>query len=253
MAWRAAAGVSVVVVAASLLIGPANAGSVAAACMTDPHDGASRTPVPVNAVIAEATPGLEETRIHWTRWHRRVVYGDTATLAGQVVTDDGAVADASVELFARRIGHRTWKSLGSTTSDPNSGVFEFLCLRPNPTTDYRVVYQGTVYYADSASQRRIRVARAVPDRMRKVAPNRFRYTGGVRPRYVRDSVRLQAKDCRQCRWRSIDRDTTNRHSQWAFRISTNSFTGRRWFRAVVPASGGYVRGRSTHVWRISSR
>lgn len=245
--------VSAVAVAASLVVGPANAGSVAAACRTGPGDGASRSPVPVGAAVAEATPGVEETRIHWTRWHRRVVYGDTAVLAGQVVAEDGAVTDASVDLFAREAGRRNWAFVGSVRSDADTGVFELRCLRPDPTTDYRAVYQGTAYYAGTEGRRRTRVARAAPDRMRQVAPDRFRYAGAVRPRYVQDSVRLQTRQCRRCRWRTTARDTTNRRSRWAFRISTHTFSGRRWFRAVVPAGDGYVRGRSAHVWRITAR
>lgn len=34
-----------------------------------------------------STQGLESRRIRWLRWHTRVVYGETATLDGQVVTD----------------------------------------------------------------------------------------------------------------------------------------------------------------------
>lgn len=240
--------------AAALFVVPAQAagaGLTAAACAPPP--GASRTPFSVNETLADASPGLADSRIRWTRWNSLVTYGDAAGVAGQVVAEAGAVPAASVDLYEREVGTSGWELVASTTSDPDTGVFEFGCLHPNPSTDYRAVYDGTLYYRESSAQRRIRVARAVPDQMQQVTRHILQYTGVVRPRYRRERVHLQARKCRRCSWRNVDRDMTNHGSGWSFRIDAEGFSGRRWFRATVPASDGYVRSVSERVWIITSR
>lgn len=248
MRLTAAALVAALMVGTTLVPPPTHAGTTTPAC--SPRDGASRDPAPVTTTVAAVSPGMEETYIRWTRWNRRVTYGDTTALEGQVVTDNGAVARATVRLLARTASAREWTAVGSVATDSETGVFAFTCLHPNPTTDYRVVFDGDGYYRPSQAARRVRVARQVPDRMRQVAPERFRYAGAVRPRYVGETVRLQTKSCRRCRWRTTQTDLTNRRSRWAFSIAADTIRGRDWFRVVVPASDGYVRTRSAHVWWI---
>lgn len=238
---------------AALFVGPAHADGeeTVAACVPSP--GGSQTPLSVDGTVADASPGLADSSIRWTRWTSLVTYGDHAGLAGQVVAEGGAVSSAAVDLYEREAGASGWELVAATRSDPDTGVFEFGCLAPDPTTDYRVVYDGDLYHRESSAERRIRVARSVPDRMRQVSGHLFRYAGKVGPHQRGTRVLLQTRTCRRCSWRSIDRDVTNRRSAWSFRVDAERFTGRRWFRATVPASGGYVRSHSERVWSITSR
>lgn len=226
------------------------AGTTAAACVSAP--AGSRTPLAVDETVADASPGLVDSRIHWTRWSSLVTHGETAGLAGQVIVDGGAVPEASVDLYARDVGTSGWQLVSTTSSDPDTGVFAFDCLHPDPSTDYRAVYDGSLQHRESSGDRRVRVARSVPDQMTQVSRHAFRYTGEVRP-YLRPTrVLLQARTCRRCSWRNVDSDTTGRGAGWAFRIDGSGFSGRRWFRAMVPASDGYVSSPSQRIWTITS-
>jgi hypothetical protein len=211
---------------------------------------------PVEALAPAMPPGsleVQDTRIHWTGWPTSVIYGDLATLQGQVVTDDGALADAEVDLQARPVGSQRWQHVNTTTTDADTGVFTFGCLQPTMTTDYRAVYAGTVYYAGSQANRHVPVARRVPDSIVRVAPDRFRYSGSVRPRYAGGAVTLQQRRCPDCRWRTSSRTTSDGRSGWRFVIDASTFRGRRWFRAVVPANAGFIASPSEHAWRLIAR
>ena len=239
--------------AGALLTGPMQSESAATLC--DSPGGPAATD-PVTELAPEVTdvpPRLEETRIHWTRWHARLVFGGSALLEGQVVTDDGAVSEATVDLLAREAGSDRWTSMGSATSDPETGVFSFDCLRPGATTEYRAVYDGTLYYAGSQGDRTVQVARRVPDAMEQVAPYRFRFTGSVQPSYVDRPVLLQRKSCAECGWRTMVRRDTSARSAWRFTIDVSNLNGERWFRAVVPSDERYVLSPSDRVWRITNR
>jgi hypothetical protein len=75
---------------------------------------------PVEALAPALPPGsleLQDTRIHWTRWPTSVTYGDLATLQGQVVVDDGALADATVDLLVRPPDSQRWQRIATTTTD----------------------------------------------------------------------------------------------------------------------------------------
>lgn len=240
--------------AAAWLLGPMQPGSSASICV------APRAPAPVSQQVATVATdttgvsfGLRETRIRWTRWNTLVEHGDTALLEGQVVTGDGAVSEASVDLLARQAGSSGWTPAGSAATDPDTGVFSFRCLRPAATTDYRVVYEGTLYFAGTEGTRQVKVARQVQDRMQQVTSERYRLSGSVAPRYDGRPVLLQRKKCAGCAWRTITRRETSARSRWAFTIDVSGFTGRRWFRAVVPADGSFVRSHGDHVWRLTSR
>ncbi|HEX6247190.1 MAG TPA: hypothetical protein VFZ64_04915 [Nocardioidaceae bacterium] len=246
---RLVAVVLTAVVAAGL---PAEEGAAATAPACTSASPSPKTAPLTDAVAAEQAPGpvAEKTWIHWTRWSTRVVHGDPAVLEGQVVTEDGALARATVDLLERRAGTSGWSEVASATADPETGVFSFDCLRPTVTTEYQVVYGGTLLHGPSRAARTVGVARRVPDTMRKVAADRFVLAGSVQPRYVGQPVVLQRKSCADCRWRAVrTRETTNR-SRWRFAIDSSSFTRRQWFRAVVPADKGYVRSYGDHVWRI---
>jgi hypothetical protein len=236
-----------------LVVGPLESGSVAGTC-SSPAGGSTTSSL--TALVSEATgvpSGVYATSIRWVRWHSRVRYGDTAVLEGQVVTQDGAVPDAAVDLFAQEAGSDEWVPVGSATSDSDTGVFSFGCLRPAMTTDYRAVYQGTVLYSGSQGERKVEVARRVPDSMTQVASDRFRFQGSVQPRYTARPVLLQRKSCSTCRWTTVGRTSTNSRSGWRFLVDVSGFTGRRWFRAVVPGDQHFVTGYSDRTWRLTHR
>lgn len=207
-------------------------------------------------VVSESTGlsiGLNETAIRWVRWNTRVVYGDSATLAGQVVTQDGAIANATVNLLARPAGSQDWTTVASASTDPDTGVFSFTCLEPTRTTEYRAVYHGSVLYAGSEGVRTVEVARRVPDAMTQVASAGFRFEGSVEPRYAGRRVLLQRKSCASCRWGTVSGTDANTRSGWLFPIDVSGFTGDRWYRAVVPEDASYARSYSARTWRLSHR
>lgn len=204
-------------------------------------DLADRTGVPL---------GVVETRIRWVRWSTKVLYGDRAVLDGQVVTDDGAIPEATVDLYAKDATSPEWRLVQTATTDPETGVFSFTCLEPSVTSDYRAAYEGTPYFQESRAERRIGVVRRVPDAMRQVAADRFRFHGAVRPAYAHRPVLLQVKRCPSCRWRTIVRSTSTSRSRWRFTIDTSTFSGSRHFRAVLPGDSSYVRSASRRTWRV---
>jgi hypothetical protein len=243
----------VALLAGLLWVGPGQAQAAAGTCVSP---GGRPDPQDVTALLTESTGvslGLTRTEIRWVRWHTRVVYGDSAVLEGQVVTQDGALPDATVDLFARQAGASDWVQVDSATSDPDTGVFSFDCLKPSMTTDYRAVYQGTLLYAGSTGERRIDVARRVPDSMTQMASERFRFAGSVAPRYADRPVLLQRKTCLRCGWKTVAGTRTTTRSAWRFTVDVSSFTGDRWFRAVVPADSSFVRSYSARSWRLRHR
>lgn len=244
--WFTAA-LTVLLVAAPPATGAAGAAETAPACVST--TGPARTLVPVEM---QRSPGLtlEETSIRWTRWSTRVVHGDAAVLEGQVVTDDGALGGVEVGLFQRRPGESSWTSRGTATADPDTGVFSFGCLEPTATTEYRAVFDGTLVHGASQAVRKVGVARRVPDAMSRIAAERFALTGSVSPRYVGRSVVLQRRSCADCRWASVQTRETTSRSRWRFTIDSSTFSGRRWFRVVVPADRRYVRSHGDHVWWV---
>lgn len=232
-------------IASAMLLAPAPAH--ASACAATPPSNAQ--PVPAAEVLPT---GVEQTRIRWTMWHSRLVYGDAATLEGQVVTDQGAIPEATVRLLTREAGSSEWQAGRSTETDPETGVFSFSCLRPDMSTDYRVVYDGTLYYEGSSADRSTAVARRMADTMRQRAANKFRFIGSVSPEYVDRTVVLQRKNCPKCRWRNVARKDATSRSTWGFTIKTSGFSGSRWYRAMAPADEQYARSYSDRSWRLST-
>ena len=195
--------------------------------------------------------GVVETRIRWVRWNKKVLYGDGAVLDGQVVTDDGAIPDATVNLYAKDATSPEWTRIQSATTDPETGIFSFVCLEPAVTTRYRAVYEGALYFQESRGEKRVGVVRRVPDSMKQVTGERFRFRGAVRPAYAHRRVLLQQKACDSCRWRTVERTSTTAHSRWGFTIDTSTFAGRRYVRAVVPGDASFVRSASRRTWRMA--
>ena len=251
---RAQAGhraLALVVLAGLLLVGPMQSRSSAGLCSSPGGRSSTQSLVELVSETTGVPLGLEDTEVRWVRWHTRVVYGDTATLEGQVVTQDGAVPDARVDLLAKEAGAQDWVTVDSTTSDSDTGVFSFTCLRPTRTTAYRAVFHGTLLYRGSEGDRTVEVARRVPDAMTQVAPDRFRFEGSVEPRYAERPMLLQQKSCSSCGWGTVSRTTTTARSGWRFTIDVSGFTGSRWYRAVVPADDLYVRSYSLRSWRLT--
>jgi hypothetical protein len=233
-----------------LLAGPAQSSATAGTCVPPP---AAQRPAAGLTSTMPGTNGMVSTSIRWVRWHKRVTYGDMATLDGQVVTEDGALADATVDLLVREPGEDGWRHTQTATTDPETGVFSFACLKPSVTTQYRAVYDGNLYYGGSQGTRKVGVARRVPDAMKQVRAQRFRFSGSVEPTYRQQPVLLQRKDCPTCRWRTVTRKSTTHRSRWSFAIDTSTFSGKRWFRAVLPADEQYVRSVSARAWRLAGQ
>jgi hypothetical protein len=221
----------------------------ARACVSGPPPAEAGTP---RALAPEVPVVTQETRIHWTRVTKRLPYGESATLEGQVVTDSGAVGGAAVDLYARPAGADRWELVDSTSSDPETGVFGFGCLAPERTTVYRVVHEGTALHARSLAERRVAVSRRMPDTMRQVGATRFVLEGRVAPRY-RGEVQLQRRGCDGCGWRDVARVGTRDGSAWRFLVDTASLRGELAYRATIPADRRFARSVGDHVWRITAR
>lgn len=226
---------------------PASAGSpgeTAPACSPGPAR-------PATAVEVEtpAPTGVRETRVHWTRWSTRLVHGERATLHGQVVTDDGAVPGADVDLLARPAGADAWREVASASSDPDTGVFAFDCVPAEATTRFRVVYRGSLLHAPSRAERTVAVARWVPDRM-VPKPSGLRLVGSVSPAYAGRPVLLQRRTCQTCTWKVVDRRAADSDSEWRFRVAVPR-SGAWGYRVKVPADARFVTGYGDHVWRVT--
>lgn len=238
-----------VAVATSLLV-PLSAPATARTCAPPP---ATIAPSPLEPVAAATSPVTTETSVHWTRVSKRVTHGDTALLEGQVVTEDGAITGADVDLFARSSGEQDWILVASTTSDDDTGVFAFGCLLPTRTTTYRAVYSGTLTFAASEGTRQVDVTRWMPDSMRQVSHSRFVYAGSVEPRFD-GSVTLQRRNCASCAWRIVAVDVTDARSGWHFTINTSRLrAGEYSYRAMIPADERFGRSLSDRAWRIRVR
>lgn len=233
--------------AASLVVAPSTPATARTCAPPPPTSLGEVTPVAVGLPLVS-----QETTIRWTRATVRLTYGDDAILEGQVVTDEGALADAPVDLYARLAGQDEWSLVASTSSDPETGVFAFGCLLPGRTTTYRASYAGSPTYGASEGVRRVEVSRRMPDSMRQVSPSRFVYSGSVAPRYS-GTVTLQRRDCASCAWRKVATDRTDTGSAWRFTVDVARLSGRYDYRATIPADAHFARSRSEGVWRITVR
>lgn len=230
---------SLVVVTAALLAAPATP-AAARTCAPLPPDPAPATGVPVLAA---------PTEIHWTRVTRTLTYGADAVIEGQVVTEDGALGDARVDLYARPSGAASWSRVAVAASDSETGVYSFGCVLPERTTAYRVQYAGDALHAASSSTRTVHVARSVTDELSRSGSAAFRLDGAVSPRY-RGPVVLQHR-AEGGRWAVVGRDRAER-SRFGFTIDVSRRRGAHEYRAVVPAGDGFTRSTGTR-WRITVR
>lgn len=224
--------------------------SAATSCVPAPD---APTMAPVAPTAAPTVPVVQqETRIHWTRYHRRVVVGTMPTLQGQVVTSDGAVGGAEVDLFARTASDTAWRHVASATADEETGVFTFGCQLPERTTDYRVVHEPTAFHGGSSGVRRVAVARRLPDELEQAGARGFVLSGGIVPGDRALPVQLQRRSCQDCAWQTVDRTTSDRRARWSFRIGIARLRGdRTWFRVTAPGDEHNARGFGDGVWRIS--
>ena len=217
---------------------------------------ATPAPAPITGDPLTVSPDVplvsRQTSIHWTRATRAARFGDGVVLEGQVVTDDGALPDARVDLYARPSGADAWARLDSTTTDSETGVFAFGCLVPQRNTTYLVVHEWTAFHGRSEGERQVAVSRRMPDALRQVGPSRFVYAGSVAPRYS-GAVTLQRRDCTSCAWRVVARTPAVDDTRWKFRIDTSRLRGRFAYRAAIPADEHFAHRVADHVWRITVR
>lgn len=246
MSWGRQFMCAIVLVACYLVAAPPVSASTAA-CTPDPPTSTTDPMAPVT----DLPLGQQETRIHWTRFHRQIVVGTASTLEGQVVTEGGAVGGAEVDLYSRTAASQAWTKVATSISDSDTGVFSFDCLEPRRTTVYRVVHQATALYGRSSGDRSVEVARRLPDSLEQVRANRFVLGGTVLPRDADLTVVLEGRACRACGWRTLSRTTTDQRASWRFLIDTSRLDGRRWYRAVAPENERNSRGYGDHVWQIT--
>lgn len=234
MLSRAALALAAAVTALLVPVGPA-----AHAVTCPPQAAPSSSALPV---------GLVATEVRFTRVTRSTTYGGDAVVEGQVVTSDGALPDAEVHLWQRPHGGR-WSYHGSSTTDPETGVFSFCGVLPERTTDYRVEYHGDVVHAASRTDHTVKVARRLDDTMRRTGATTFAHEGEVAPAYA-GVVLLQHRAGRGP-WTTTGRQRAE-GSRWSFRVDVAGLRGRHAWRAVVPAGDGFVRS-SGGAWRITLR
>lgn len=234
-------------VAASLAVLPGQPPAEGMSCAPGPP----RTMAGAVPVVAHASPVAQETSIRWTRLSRRIVFGDVAALEGQVVTEDGAVGGAEVDLYSRTSAARDWMHVASTTSDDDTGVFAFGCLYPRRTTEFRVVHEGSLLLGRSSGDRTVGVARLMPDDMEQVGGSRFVFRGSVAPRYD-GFVTLERRTCAECAWRDVE-VTRTRESRWRFAIDVSGLDGVVAYRAAIAADHRFARSLSDRTWRITVR
>jgi hypothetical protein len=245
------------VLVATLVLGGAPASASADSPRSQsPGRAATRAPLPAAADVGPV-PGAQETWIHWTRWSNRLVYGDTTVLEGQVVVGEGdqarSVRDAEVDLYARRAGSADWEPAGTAVSSSDDAVFAFHGHTPSANTDYRVVFEGDLFYARSQATRRVDLARRVPDALRRVDASRFALHGSVAPAYRDRPVLLQRRTCRACSWSTLATGRTSRRSRWGFRVRAPRQPGTWYYRSVVPGDRLFARGFGDHVWALTRR
>lgn len=214
-----------------------------------PADARSCAPVrPEPAPSVTLPAGTTETAINWTRVSRVTTYGDDAVLEGQVVTEDGALGGADVELWARPAG-ADWRRVSVATSDEKTGVFEFGCVMPDRTTAYRVEYHGDLMTAPSSASRTVKVVRDLVEALRRTDAARFVHEGSINPEY-RGPVLLQHR-VGDGRWRVAASETAQR-SRWSFPIDVSGLRGEHSYRVVVPGDASYARSVG-NTWRITVR
>lgn len=246
----------VVALVVSVLVGfgsgtPAHASAAARAPIS--RVGAVIAAAPLSAVRQHAgpVPGVVATEIHWTRWSRQLVYGHSSILEGQVVTADGALPDADVDLYARRAGSTRWSLVASTATSSDTGVFRFDRHVPSATTTYRVVFEATVVYSRSEATKTVRVARRVRDSMTRIDSSAFRFGGSVAPTYSDRRIILQRRQCSGCTWSTVASKNTTARSRWSFRLTGPTTRGTWYYRAVVPADQLFVTSYSDHTWALT--
>jgi hypothetical protein len=212
---------------------------------------------PVSTLDVGPVPGAEETRIRWTRWSRLVSYGAPAVLEGQVVVgegeEQGALPDVEVDLFARRAGSADWEHVGTAVSSSDRAVFAFHDHVPSANTDYRVAYQGDLFYGASQGRRAVDVARRVPDAISRVDADRFALRGSVAPTYQQRRVVLQRRTCRSCAWAVLAAGRTTTRSRWGFQVRAPRQRGTWYYRVAVPGDRLFVRSFGDHVWALTRR
>ncbi len=258
-AWGTWALIVALLLGAAPAFAAADSPAFAAADSPDPSPSRvqSRPPLPVSTLDVGPVPGAEETRIHWTRWSRRLVYGATSVLEGQVVVGEGEQAgslpDAEVDLYARRAGTSGWRLVGTAVSSSDDAVFAFSDHRPSANTAYRVVYEGDLFYARSQATRRVDVARRVPDTLRRIGSSRFALRGSVAPTYRDRRVVLQRRTCARCSWSAVAAVRTSPRSRWGLGLPVPPRPGTWYYRVLVPGDRLFVRGYGDHVWELTRR
>ncbi len=203
-------------------------------------------PVPLVG-SGEVSVGVVQSDVRWTRRTSWLVFGHRALLEGQVVTMDGALPDAPVQLFAKPYG-RSWRPIATTRTSTESGVFQFT-HKPWRKTRYRVEYAGEWAYTASEAEATVNVRREITSDLKRNADSTFTMRGALAPKSPGKTVRLQRKTCQSCSWSVIKSTSASRDSTFRFRFSGPSRRGTWYFRAITPRDPAYLKSFGD-VWAL---
>ncbi|MPY78791.1 MAG: hypothetical protein GEV04_09865 [Actinophytocola sp.] len=234
-------------VGAVLVAAPAQAGTTVYAPVSPTASALLITrPVPLVG-SGEASVGVAHTEVYFTRRTSWLVFGRQALLEGQVVTVDGALPDAPVQLHAKPYG-RSWRPVATTRTSTDNGVFRFT-HQTWRTTLYRVEYAGEWAYAPSETTATVDVRRKITSEMKRNADGTFTLRGALAPKSPGKTVRLQRKTCGSCAWSTVRATTASDRSTWQFRLSGPPRRGTWYFRAVTPPDPAFLRSLSD-TWAL---
>lgn len=166
-----------------------------------------------------------------------ITYGQGWRVWGSVVTGaDVPVTDGVVNLGGK-VYHHPWELL---RTDDSAASFDFT-VRPRKRTAYQLCYVGTGSPAADPACTTIMTVKVHRKLTLPAVHSKARtLTGRVRPGYRHRRVIVQRKRCAQCQWRRMRVVHTNARSVWRVHIPVR----RMRYRAVTPASNGYLRSRS---------
>lgn len=199
--------------------------------------------IPANAATVTPTVKL-------SMQYTKLVYGTATDVAAEVDSGSAGVYDGSIQLQARASGATTWKVLRSTAAGTTYGYWT---ITPGKNTAYRVVYSG---YTSTDSSTDSYAAATSPTRTVQVMRNfhaainsrTLLFHGRIAPAYAHRSVTIQRKTCAACAFKRFKVIRTTASSTWSVKLPAVS--KKTYFRAMIPAEGGYVQSLSPVAYTI---
>lgn len=201
---------------------------------------------PANAAAYSSFSELENN-------YSSVRYGVAVTLTGRVGYDTAApkYVNAGTATLQRLVyGSSSWANVSSKTYTDTTTDLVW-SLKPSNTTQYRIVYSGGTYGADTygtsvSNVVKVGVKRNLGDNFNR--STRVFY-GKVTPSYARRTVYIQKSTCSSptsssCTWSLYKTLTTTSTGTWSTKLP--AYSRRTHFRGLVKASNGYIGGYSNY-------